>query len=273
MKRKPVLKKQVVDRKKKGKFQEFLRIARRISTWVFRGSLLLAGLAILSLLFVSLYHYLLASPYIRLEQVVVTGVDEKLKTELLEMAKLNFDTSLLAIDLNKLKQSLERDPWVRSVTLEKHFPHTLIIRAEKEDPWAIVVMDKLYYMNREGKIFKALDPGDETDFPVITGIPKDDEDTQKLIGIAVEVLKTLETEKAPWSMKDLSEVHVRKDGDVALYFSRLSASIKVRGSNLAQRMEDLKKVVNHLNSTGRIPMVKAIDLNYPEGAVVVFKKS
>jgi cell division protein FtsQ len=272
MKRKPVLKKQVVD-KKKGRFSEFLRTARRISTWVFRGSLLLVGLGMISLLFVSLYHYLLKSPYIRLEQVVLTGVDENLRTELLEKAKLSFDMSLLAIDLDELKQSLEQHPWVRSVNLEKHFPHILLIRAEKEEPWAIVVMDKLYYMNQWGKIFKALDPGDETDFPVITGIPKDGEDTQKLIAIAVEVLKTLEKEKEPWSMKDLSEVHVRKDGDVALYFSRLPASIKIRGSNLAQRMEDLKEVVNHLNSTGRIHMVKAIDLNYAEGAVVVFKKS
>jgi cell division protein FtsQ len=273
MKRKPVLKKQVVSRKKKGKFSEFLGTALRIGTWVFRGSLLLAGLVVISLLFVSLYDYLLTSPYIRLEQVVVTGVDENLKKDLLGMAKLNFDMSLLAIDLNELKQSLEQHPWVRSVNLEKHFPHTLVIRAEKEDPWAIVVMDRLYYMDRWGRIFKALDPGDETDFPVITGIPKDGEDTQKLIETAVGVLKTLEAQKDPWSVKDLSEVHVKKDGDVALYFTNLSARIKVRGSDLAQRMEDLKKVVNHLNSTGRIHMVRAVDLNYAEGAVVVFKKS
>jgi cell division protein FtsQ len=273
MKRKPVLKKQVVDRTKKGKFSEFLRTARRISTWVFRGSLLLVGLVMISLLFVSLYRCLLTSPYIRLEQVVVTGVDEKLKTELLQMAKLNSDMSLLAIDLSELKRRLEQHPWIRTVNLEKHFPHTLVIRAEKEEPWAIVVMDKLYYMNRWGKIFKALEPGDETNFPVITGIPKDEEGTQRLIAIAVGVLKTLEAEKDPWSVKDLSEVHVREDGDVALYFSGLPATIKIRGSDLAQRMEDLKKVVNHLNSTGRIDMVRTIDLDYTEGAVVVFKKS
>jgi cell division protein FtsQ len=273
MKRRPVLKKQVVERKQKGKFSEFLRTTRRISKWVLRGSLLLVGLVTISLLFVSLYNDLLKSSYIRLEQVVLTGVDENLKAKLLEMAKLNFNTSLLSIDLNELKRNLEQDPWVRSVNLEKDFPHTLMIRAEKEDPWAIVAMDKLYYINHRGKIFKALDPGDETDFPVITGITKDEEDSPKLIGIAVEVLKTLDAEKDPWSRKNLSEVHVRKDGDVVLYFPNLPASIKIRGSDLAGRMEDLKKVVNYLNSTGRIHMVSSIDLNYTEGAVVVFKKS
>jgi cell division protein FtsQ len=274
MKRKPVLKKQVVDRRPKGRFSEFLRAARRVSKWVFRGSLVLAGLAVISLLFVSLYNDLLTSSYIRLEHVVLTGVDENLKAKLLEAAKLNFSASLLAIDLNEIKHNLEQDPWVRSVNLEKQFPHTLMIRAEKEDPWAIVAMDKLYYMNQQGKIFKALDSGDETDFPVITGISTESgEDSQKLIALAVEVLKTLDAEKDPWSRKNLSEVHVRKDGEVVLYFPHLPASVKTRGSDLAGRMEDLKKVVNYLNSTGRIQMVSSIDLNYTEGAVVAFKKS
>jgi cell division protein FtsQ len=274
MRRKPVLKRQVVERRQKSKLSEFLRTARRISKWVFRGSLLLVGLVTISLLFVSLYNDLLASSYIRLEHVVLTGVDENLKAKLLEMAKLNFNTSLLAIDLNEIKRNLEQDPWVRSVNLEKRFPHTLMIQAEKEDPWAIVSMGKLYYMNQRGKIFKALDPGDETDFPVITGIPTESgDDSQKIIALAVEVLKTLDAERDPWSRKNLSEVHVRKDGDVVLYFPHLPASIKIRGSDLAGRMEDLKKLVNYLDSCGRIQMVSSIDLNYTEGAVVVFKKS
>jgi cell division protein FtsQ len=274
MKRRPVLKKQVVERRPKSRFSEFLRTARRISRWAFWGSLLLVGSVAISLLFVSLYNDLLRSSYIRLEHVVLTGVDDNLKAKLLEMAKLNFNTSLLAIDLNEIKRNLEQDPWVKSVDLEKHFPHTLMIRAEKEDPWAIVAMEKLYYMNEQGQIFKALDPDDETDFPVITGIStQGGQDRQKLVALAVEVLKTLDAENDPWSRKNLSEVHVTKDGDVVLYFSRLPASIKIRGSDLAGRMEDLKKLVNYLNGAGRIQMVSSIDLNYAEGAVVVFKKS
>jgi cell division septal protein FtsQ len=273
VKRKPVLKKQVVEKKKKGKFSDFLRTARKISTWAFRGSLLLVGLVAISWLFVSLYHYMLASPYIRLKQVVLTGVDENLKAELLDMAKLNFDMSLLTIDLNDLKGSLERHPWVRSVNLEKHFPHTLMIWAEKETPRAIVAMDKLYYMNRGGKIFKTLDQGDETDFPVVTGISKDDEEREKLIAVAVDVLKALEGQGDPWSLKNLSELHVRKDGDVALHFSHLPARIRIRGNEVAERMDDLGKVVKHLSTTGRAHMARAIDLSYEEGGVVQFKKN
>jgi hypothetical protein len=37
-------------------------------------------------------------------------------------------------------------------------------------------------------------------------------------------------------------------------------------------MQELKRVVEHLNSTGRTHTVKAIHLNYDQGAVVSFKK-
>ena len=85
-------------------------------------------------------------------------------------------------------------------------------------------------------------------------------------------MKALEKQKEPWSSKNLSEVHVRKDGDAILYFSHFPGSVKIRGSDLATRLDDLKKVVEHLNSAGRIHMVRTINLNYNEGAAVSFKK-
>ena len=181
MKRQSVLKKQLVAKEKKRRFEDFTRIFRTMGSWVLKGSLLVVALLGISFLFVTLYGYLLKSPYIKLEEVVITGVDEKLKSQLMEMAQLDFEASLLAINLKEVKSSLEKHPWVGSVDLEKHFPHTLMIRVEKEVPKAIVAMDKLYYVNPSSKVFKALDPSDETDFPVITGVSGKEEDKQKLL--------------------------------------------------------------------------------------------
>lgn len=272
VKRQSVLKKQLVAKGKKKRFEDFLRIFRTMGSWVLKGSLLVVALLGISFLFVSLYGYLLKSPYIKLEEVVITGVDEKLKSQLMEMAQLDFEASLLAINLKEVKSSLEKHPWIRSVDLEKRFPHTLMIKVEKEEPKAIVAMDKLYYLNPSSKVFKALDPSDETDFPVITGVLGKEEDKQKLLSMAMEVLRALENQKEPWAVKNLSEVNVRKDGDAILYFSHFPGSVKIRGSDLAARLDDLKKVVEHLNSAGRIHMVRTINLNYNEGAAVSFKK-
>ena len=272
MKRRSVLKKQLVEKERKRTWKGSVKAFRKVGSWVLRASLLGAALLAVSVLLVSLYGYLLKSPYIKLEEVVIDGADEQLKSELMEMARLDFEASLLAIDLRELKSRLEKHPWIRSVDLEKRFPHTLLMRVEKEEPKAIVAMDGLYYVNASSKVFKALDPCDETDFPVITGVTGQEEDKQRLLSVALEILKALDQEKQPWSVKSLSEVHLRKDGDATLYFSHLPGSVKVCGRDLAARLDDLKKVVVYLNSAGRIHMVRTINLHYNEGAAVSFKK-
>ena len=272
MKRKTLLKQQNVGRNKGGGISEFWKRTRSVGSWCLKITAFLTGLAAISLLFVTLYGYLLTSPYIRLEHVEITGVDEGLMKELQELCGLNRDLSLLAINVDDVRKEVEKHPWVRDVGVEKQFPHTLLIRVEKEDPRALVALEKLFYMNRFGEVFKEVGPDEAVDFPVVTGLSSDAPDREKQLGFSMQVLEFLESQEDPWSLKNLSELHVKKDGEVSLYFSFLPVAVKLRAQNLDSKMKELKKVVDHLNSTGRIHTVKTIHLNYGEGAVVSFKK-
>ncbi len=235
-------------------------------------SCLMIGLVVISLLFVYLYDCLLKSPYLRLDRIVVTGLEEEEKGGLLESIGLQGDMSLLAIDLNEIKENIEKQRWIRQVDLEKKFPHTLIIGVEKEKAWALVASDKLYYMNRWGEVFTESEKTGELDYPIITGIGRDEIDGNQRLACAVEVLTLLEKEETPWSLNELSEIHVKRDGNIELYFSSLPLAIKLRGSELSRRIGDLRKLVKHLKDTGRIRMVKGINLNYQDAAVVSFRK-
>jgi cell division septal protein FtsQ len=195
-----------------------------------------------------------------LERVIFSGVDEDMRSELIELAGLNPDLSLLEIDLKETKESMEKHLWIRSVKPEKRFPHTLAIRAEKEESRAVVVMDKLYLMNRWGEIFKEVDPMGELDFPIITGVSNNRANKRKHLLRAAHV-----------SLKDLSEVHVKKDGNISLYFTTFPGVIQARGRDFGFKIDDLKKVVEHLERTGRTQMVRGINLDYQDGAVVSFK--
>ena len=272
MRRRSSQKKQGKKGKGPGKLLRTWWIFRLVASSFLKFSFVLISLVVISMLFLSLYGYLLSSPHIRLEQVVFEGIDEQMKNELLTMSDLNFDLSLLAIDMNELKQTMEKHPWVRSVDMEKRFPHTLVIWVEKEEPWAVVVQDKLYYMNRWGGIFKEVAAGENFDYPVITGIAPEGDEREKDLHYALQVLKSLSPETAPWSLDNLSEIHVRERGDVSLYFSSLPVVVNLKGEDLAEKMDDLKRLVEHLEKTGRIHMVRGINLNYRDAAVVAFKK-
>jgi cell division protein FtsQ len=271
-KRKSALQSRAVKRKRRGTLPRVWHAFRFIGTGFARMFFLIFGVVVVSLMFLYVYGYLLTSPYIRLEKVVFQGVDGELKDELLEMADLDFDLSLLAINLDELEERLQAHPWVRSVELEKHFPHTLTIRAEKEEPLALVNLDALFYMSRGGKMFKQVVGLDSLDYPIVTGISTEDEEKGQQLHTALGILRVLETEQPPWCLDNLSEIHVRKDGNVSLYFTFLRAEIQMRGTDLALKMADLKRLVEHLNSGGRIPMVRSINLNYGDAAAVSFRK-
>lgn len=273
MKRRSVLKKQAVKRKRtKNPFSGLWMTLRVIGSLSLKCALLLIGVVGISLLFLFLYQYLLTSPHIRLERVLVKGVDKELKEELMDISQLSSDMSLLAINLKELKERMERHPWVKSIEMEKRFPHTLIIHVEREVPRALVALEKLFYMNNQGRVFKEVEQIDDMNYPVITGVSKDPVHRLEQLTLAAHILDLLESESGPWSLKELSEIHLNTKGSVSLYSTSMQAVVKLRGKELDIKKGELKKVVTHLRSTGLIHMVKRIDLNYRNGVVVSFKE-
>ena len=272
VKKKPALKGQAIKRKRPKKPSRLLKFTVLLGTSTLKVSFLLVGLTVVSLLFLSVYQYLLTSPYIRLEQVVIEGVEKDLKHELREMSQLTTDTSLLAIRLNDVKKDLEEHPWIQTVHVERRFPHTLVIQAKKEKPKAMVVTDGLHYMNRWGKIFERVDPTGDVDFPLITGISTTGRAKETQLKLATQILKGLEREKGACSLEELSEIHIEEKGRTSLYFCSLPAAvITLDGTEFDEKIDNLKQLVHHLEETGRIHMVKRINLDYTDGGAVSFR--
>jgi cell division protein FtsQ len=273
MKKRTILSGQSVKKKRKQPkdYYGFFRMIKRVSSLSLKILCLCLIVASVSALFLYLYQYMISSPYMRLEEVRISGVDDTIKRELIEISDLDSELSLLTINLKDLKQKMEGHTWVRKVELEKCFPDLLLVRAEKEIPYAIVALDKLYYINRWGTPFKELEYSDNKDFPVITGISPGDTYSDSNMKLAAGILSVFESEKGAWSMEDLSEIHFEEGEKVSLYSTSMPMVLKMGYDELAVKKKELRKIIAHLKETGRISMVKAIDLNYSDGAVVSFR--
>ncbi len=265
-----ILMKQVVRRKKGHRLTAVWTVFARIGVLSIRCSCVLIGIVVLSLLFVAVYEYLLTSPYVKLKQIIVTGVREEVKQEIITLARPDTNASLLAINLRKLKSEIERHPWIRTATLEKRFPHTLVIEAEQEQPQAVVALDRLYFMNRWGTLFKEVGPNEALDYPVVTFDRTSGPLADHHLELAAHVIDALASDKGPWTLQDLSEVHLKGDGRVSLYFQSLPAVIHASSEDLADKMAGLRTVLEDLRCRDRIHLVRTIDLNVRDGAVVSF---
>jgi cell division protein FtsQ len=272
MKRQSVLKKQSVKKQKKRDFLAVVRVIPIVGSGLLKVLFVVAGIAVISLSFMFLYYYLLSSPYMKLKQVDMEGVDRKIRQELIQICGLSPDLSLLELNLNELRQKMETHPWIRSVKLIRRFPHTLIVQAEKESPSALVLLEKVSYMNHWGEVFTQVKEWEDMDFPIITGVSGKDPKTMKeKLEMASLILKVLEPEKGLWSLNKLSEIHVNRDGRLSIYFNHMNTEIKLMSRDLRSKIDGLKKVAEHLRSTGRIHQVTSINLNHVDGALVSFK--
>ncbi len=273
MKKRSVLNKQSVKKRKQKRKIHYpaFEIIRQTGPVFFKCFIIFAIIAGTSLSLMYCYHRLLTSPYMRLEKVDVKGVEQDIRNDLIDMGGLNSDLNLLALNMNDLKQKMEEHPWIRKIKLERKFPKTLIIHAEKHIPSALVVMDNIYYMNHHNEVFKQINDSDPIDFPVITGVSRENRKARWQLHRAGGAIKILESQKDPWSLKELSEIHVKDEG-ISLFFKHFAAGINVESNDLEYKIRGLKKVAKHLRKEGRVHKVTYIDLNSEDGAVVSFKK-
>ena len=273
MRKQPIKKARINKVVKKKKTKGVRRISRWFGSGFVKISFLFAGVAVISVAFLFCYQFILESDHLKLRQVKIEGVDAKLRRELIKISGLNTESNVLSISLNELKEEMERHSWIRTVEVERRLPDTIIIRAEREVASALVRMDRIYYMNRYGELFKEVGKSDDTDFPIVTGISKKGLESKEQLERAARTLRALESENGLWSLKELSEINVKRGRGVSLYFNHVAAEIKLMSDKITGKMEGLKKVTEHLRKTGRMNQVKGIDMDHVDGAVVSFRRS
>jgi len=170
VKRSSVLDKQSVKRHKRKSLLPPKRSFGQLGFGLIKIFLFFLGLGALSLAFITGYQFLSSSSYFRLDNIVVAGVNDDFRKELIKISGIKENENLLSIDSSTIRKNIERHPWLKSVCLKKEFPHTLYIKAENEEAAAIVILETMSFMNREGIIFKDVESNDCVDIPAVTGL-------------------------------------------------------------------------------------------------------
>jgi cell division protein FtsQ len=271
MKRGSILDHQSVKRDRLKALLLFKRTVSQLGFGLIKIFLFLLVLGGLSLAFISAYHLLLSSPYFKLHNIVVTGVNDGLREELIRISGIKERGNLLSLDPATIKRNIERHPWIKSVFLKKEFPHTLYIKAEHEEAVAIVLLEeRMRLMDSEGVIFKEVARDDCIDFPVVTGLSTGDKKNGEYLKRVASFLDALYIGDTPLSVKELSEVHVEEDGTLTIYFNRLPFKVFFGGDDFIRKIDSLRRIIKHLRSAHRLYQARSIDLDYSDRAIVAF---
>ena len=158
----------------------------------------------------------------QLRQINVQGCRAGREEELLALAELRLGTPLFSIDLKEAEQRLRRHPWIDTVSLRRSWPDTLSLLVQERRPLALVNLEQgLHYVDQYGTVFAPVEPGQDIDFPVLTGLdllPG----TSLAAGPATEAIQffQLVAQGNPiLPLQALSEIHLSRNGEIIAYLA------------------------------------------------------
>jgi len=148
--------------------------ARRSRPGLVRRLLRLGGalglLAALTLVLIFVHDWTTQTGLLRVTAVEVEGAVKLSPEEVRTRAGIAAGDNLLAANLGAARRRLLAHPWVAAAAVKREIPNRIVIRIKEHECLAVLALDQGYLLDTEGQVFKAREPGEGEDRPVISGL-------------------------------------------------------------------------------------------------------
>ncbi len=105
-----------------------------------------------------------------LESITISGIGQMRESEVLAAGGLNAKQSLVFLDVNDLRERLERVPMIASATVRKLYPNELVITLTEREPYAIWQHNgELFIIASDGTVIDLMQDERFVDLPFVVG--------------------------------------------------------------------------------------------------------
>ena len=114
----------------------------------------LIGFSVLAVLYGTVYYMVHLPGLFPLHSVHLSTAPQRVVAqEVLAVARNEVNGNFFTVDIERLRQSLEKLPWVRSVTIRREFPDRLAVQLEEHR--ALARWNNSALVNMQGEVFSA----------------------------------------------------------------------------------------------------------------------
>ncbi|HDR46551.1 MAG TPA: FtsQ-type POTRA domain-containing protein [Geoalkalibacter subterraneus] len=213
---------------------------------------------------------LAASDFMRVARVQVENTQRTSEAEIAALSDIKVGDRILELDLEMIAARIEENPWVRQARVDRIFPQDVRIRVAEREPRAIVNLGYLYYVDEGGEVFKMLDGQDRLDYPVITGMERDElvdnpQQAQDRLRRAISLLGELE-QRRHFNIEAVSEIHLDARRGIALYTYRSAVPVHLGEGDYAAKLDRFERIYKELEP--RLAVLEYIDLQVSDRIIV-----
>lgn len=253
-KRGPLLRKKNV--KKEARQRRFKWLARALFVAALVGGLIWGGGRALTYL-----------DFFDLQKIVVSGGPKSLsEAEIIRRSGVQLGTNLFKIKVQEVQFRLQQHPYFKFVSVQRQIPHTLVLEIREHLPEFVLNAGRLYYVDKEGEIFKDITDSDESrDLVVLSGfsdesILTDPQGSREAMRAAAQLQKAFREASFAADL-GLSEIHYEKNIGFTLYPEKKKYSIKVGLKDFPDKIKKFEEIWDKVQKSSA--RISSIDLNYP----------
>lgn len=124
--------------------------------------------------FILVHDLVTQCDYFAVRQVSIEGTQRLTAEEVARQARIRLGDNILAVNLSLVRKRLLAHPWIAEAEVRREIPSRLIIRVKEHNALALVDLGQKFLINHQGQIFKAWEPSDPEDLPVVSGLDVSD---------------------------------------------------------------------------------------------------
>lgn len=220
------------------------------------------------------HRYAVTTPRFNVKDFDVRGNRHFSAGEIARLAGVERGVNLFAVDTDAAEAVLLGSPWVKRAKISRALPGTLRIEVTEREAAALASIEgALYLVTAEGEPFKAIEPHDPVDLPVLTGISARDLAVDRAraverLGVGLEIMR--EYDSLPISRTfELEEAHLSSDGSVVLTVGKRGTTLHLGTGPFRQKLLMAARIVAKLSANGEMPGIVFLDNEaHPERVVV-----
>jgi cell division protein FtsQ len=194
-------------------------------------------------------------------------------SDIVRMASILKNGKLFDVDLNGARLRVQQNPFMKNVSVAREIPDGIAITVTERKPIAVLILDRILYLDAEGYVLPPVRSGRVFDLPVLTGelpaadcIPGQKIRTRRLRE-ALEILTT--AERVGDDLYHLiSEVHCSADSTFVLFAAESGVPVVFGRGDIAVKLVKLdgfwKQIVMQRGAT----QLKTVDLRFADQIVV-----
>ncbi len=222
-----------------------------------------------------IYKGLGQSVFFQITAIHIQGCRSTTKDKVLDLSGIDIYSNLLTLDKKKVKENIEAHDWIEHAEIKKDWPSQLEITVRERIPVALAAINgEMFYLDRKGVAFVRIQPPDDMDYPVISGLSEDAlavNENRALLQDALSFLRLAAKGESILPKQNISEIHLTEDGEIILFLVSRPFPIYLGRGNISRKYYRLAKVLYWLYKKKEFDETAYIRMHYMEDKVLIGK--